>query len=595
MPLSFIASRFHNQVAKGFFVVLIMMTLPQAHAKFGCELNKGHELPEDISFDWLCSFSNELAPAQQLSTSKYGALNREGVVVIPFEYDSPVEFAQSKALVKKGDKWVLINMTNHKIAEFDFQEAGNFTSIGLASFQQDGKWGYINTEGNIVIDPQFDSIKYGFSYPRLNENVVVIFELGGKFGAIDQTGKIIIPAQFDEIRQASDILFVINNDKMGIYNYQGRMVQPVEFEFKTFNGFYSDNRWTNENWLPITKNGKVGAIDKRGNIIVPTEFDDVEIISENTFKVSKNGKYGIHGINNLMTPLQYDYIADSLENPALVKKDGKWGYLDNSDSLMIVNYDEAHDFSEGLAMVGNNKKQQFSQKQESKLWGYINTVGEEVIPLHYEDGRPFKKGLAPVKLKGKWGVIDFQENKIVPFEYDAISSFKDGYAIVAMTNPDTVDSSIIPDQRSDDVVEYPLSDDTDDELYIDSFTSRDNSKMKFGIIDRQGNLVLPLGYDNVTHVSEGVIGVKNNDKWGFVSQQGKPVIFYQFDQIFPPFKDGTIQVDNCFDDNENTISCQSDEVNSHTMHIDKQGNIINELWSSSSIAVDTVEVEEASD
>lgn len=592
MSLSFTHFSFFNQVIKSCLAIALLISLSQAHAKFGCELNQGYELPEDIGFNWLCSFSNELAPAQKLSTEKYGAVNRQGIAVIPFEYDSPVEFLQSRVLVKKADKWMLINTANHKIAEFNFQEAQNFTPVGLAQFQQDDKWGYINTKGDVVIQPQFDSIVYGFGYPRLNENVSAIFELDGKQGAVNQAGKIIVPAQFDEIHQENDILFVFNDDKMGIYDYQGNMIQPVEFEPDS--GFYSDERWTDENWLALYKGDKVGAIDKRGNLVVPTQFDSVDIISENTFAVSKDGKYGIYGVNNLITPLKFDYIADSLEGPTRIKLDGKWGYLDRSDSLMMVDYNEAYDFSEGLAMVGNHK-QQSSQESKSTLWGYINTIGEEVIPLHYEEVSSFNEGLAAVKSNDKWGVIDFQENQVIPFEYDAISSFKYGYAIVARVNTNLVDSSSDTDEMIDGVAEYSLSEEWDDELYMDSFTSRDNSEMKFGIIDRQGSIVLPVKYDNVTQVSEGVIGVKNDDKWGFVSQQGESVISYQFDQIFPPFKNGIIQADYCYDDNENTTSCQADELNIHTLHIDKQGNIINELFSSVGVAEEVVEVEETID
>ncbi|MGO3876354.1 MAG: WG repeat-containing protein, partial [Psychrobacter celer] len=101
MSLSFTHFSFINQIIKSFLAIVVLISLSQAHANFGCELNQGYELPEDISFNWLCSFSNELAPAQQLSTEKYGAVNRQGVAVIPFEYDSPVEFIQSRALVKK--------------------------------------------------------------------------------------------------------------------------------------------------------------------------------------------------------------------------------------------------------------------------------------------------------------------------------------------------------------------------------------------------------------------------------------------------------------------------------------------------------------
>ena len=79
--------------------------------------------------------------------------------------------------------------------------------------------------------------------------------------------------------------------------------------------------------------------------------------------------------------------------------------------------------------------------------GYINTVGEEVIPLHYEDNNNiFMRGLAAVKLNGRWGVIDLQTNQIVPFEYEAISEFKDGYAIVAKKHVEVDDNTTIAEE-----------------------------------------------------------------------------------------------------------------------------------------------------
>lgn len=603
-----------NKILKPLFIlpIFILLIPLQAQANFSCQLNKGYQLPKGLNLTTFCTFSDELASVKNKLLNKYGAVNRQGEIVIPVEYDNPVEFVRGRAFVKKGEHWLIIDTDNKQIAKFDFQDAFRFGTTGLAQVKQNDKWGFINTEGEIIVEPKFDSITYGVSYPILNEEVVAIVELRGHLGVINKKGETIVPIEFDEIYNEDNIILAIKNDKMGIYDYSGRVILPVEYEPSI--GFISDSGWTDRNWLPLVKDGKMGAIDTKGNIVVPVKFDDVEIISESSFKVSKEGKYGIYGVNNLQVPLHYDFIGESSNHLVRVKLNGKWGYIDEFNSFMPVDYDHAHDFNEGLAIVGNYKQRDQSQnpKDDMILWGFINTLGEEVIAVEYEDVTPFKEGLATVKLNGKWGVIDSQGNNIIPFEHDAISSFEQGYAIVAKQNgneplckgyryvdfENDIRSEVEVKAAAEAAAAAAEEDAASDKmsltsealpcdnksLYIDFMINREYSNMKFGMISSQGKVVLPVKFDNITRVSEGMVGVKNKGKWGFVTQHGELVLPYQFDRINPPFQNGTIQVDICIDDSGNRISCDYDEVNIYTRHIDKYGNIINELWSSLGVA-----------
>src|SRR6185295_14269588 len=59
---------------------------------------------------------------------------------------------------------------------------------GLFPVRQDGKWGYINNAGQVVIAPQFDDawdFADGMAYVRT----------GSRRGVIDQTGKLVIDLQ----------------------------------------------------------------------------------------------------------------------------------------------------------------------------------------------------------------------------------------------------------------------------------------------------------------------------------------------------------------------------------------------------------------
>lgn len=61
---------------------------------------------------------------------------------------------------------------------------------GLYRIAQGGKYGYIDTTGKLVINPQFDNA--GDFH-----NGLATIGLGGRYGYIDTTGKIAINPQFD--------------------------------------------------------------------------------------------------------------------------------------------------------------------------------------------------------------------------------------------------------------------------------------------------------------------------------------------------------------------------------------------------------------
>ena len=85
---------------------------------------------------------------------------------------------------KDNGKWGYINKNGEFIIEPQFDNADNF-SEGYACVELDGKWGYINNKGKFVIKPQFDK-GYCFS-----EGLAAV-KIGDNWGYIDKTGKYII-------------------------------------------------------------------------------------------------------------------------------------------------------------------------------------------------------------------------------------------------------------------------------------------------------------------------------------------------------------------------------------------------------------------
>ncbi len=102
-----------------------------------------------------------------------------------------------------------------------------------------------------------------------------------------------------------------------------------------------------------------------------------------------------------------------------------YGFIDSIGSIVIPpTFKESHDFSEGLAAVSN-------VKNGVEYWGYVNTSGEyEIEPIFRKEPRDFHDGYARVyKMSNKQVFID-RKGEVKSKEYDRATDFFEGYAII---------------------------------------------------------------------------------------------------------------------------------------------------------------------
>ncbi len=324
----------------------------------------------------------------------------------------------------------------------------------LFPIRQNGKWGYINRSGKIVIEPQFTNISsknYKFN-PGWSEGLAPVRfhnEAWG-WGYIDKTGKVVIKPQFSQAERFSDGLARIHNNAVGYINKAGEMVIPPKYCYKGEFGDFTeglayveiilgcfefspstiDRRteygyinktgemvisklgygWFSEGLAPVQIDDKYGYIDKTGKIVIEPKFESALNFVESLAFVQINKKdvyIDTKGKIVINPPRGYSLACcDYSEGLAkIVTKDRKYGYIDKTGKIAIKpQFDGAEMFSEGLAAVNLGADKTYSGGK----WGYIDKIGKIVIDFKFGHAEPFHGGLALVgnTFLGTIGYID---------------------------------------------------------------------------------------------------------------------------------------------------------------------------------------------
>ena len=109
----------------------------------------------------------------------------------------------------------------------------------------------------------------------------------------------------------------------------------------------------------------------------------------------------------------------------------------------------------------------------------------------------------------QYGIADSQGNILLPPKYAEIFDFEDGLA--RFRDKDVIDSK----------TENPNT----------SHFARRNEK--YGVIDLDGNIIVPAIYDKVYDFENGLAEVENDNLRGLINVQGEivvPVAYYKFDK-----------------------------------------------------------------
>lgn len=354
-----------------------------------------------------------------------GVLDKDGREVVPCEYDSidngirDPDYLNANvgvALVQK-DSWGLLSMESGELlTDLEYEDAMHFMDGLLAPVYKDGKYGYIDKTGKLVIPPAYifaENFENGGAKVAAADKGGAEGEAVSSWGVIDEKGNIVIPCEYESVQEYKDGLAIASKSTkkdeeeapIGVVGKDGKEVIPftnnITMEF--VGPFISCTDSTSDKTEYYDRTGK--KINGYSDMFA--ENDDEPIVVRD----AKSGKFGlINKDSGVILETKYDAIGQfkkaggSDKTLATAMLDGKVGVIDSEgheitefkylsgDAVTEVPELDATDVNpmEGLPFISTNGLIPVKKEKDGKT-GLLNTEGKEVTDFKYTEVRDCRR------------------------------------------------------------------------------------------------------------------------------------------------------------------------------------------------------------
>ena len=429
---------------------------------------------------------------------------------------------------------------------------GKIVSKDYFASYQNNKWGVIDSNGDNVIDP---------SYAEM----------------------IIVPNSKNDVFLCTyDVDYDNNTYKTKALNSENKEIfTEYDYVEAISNKDENNNLWYENDVVRVKKSGLYGLIDLSGKELLQCEYDKIEALEgvQNTFKITKDGKVGIadNKGNVLITPSYAEITSldkDKSQGFIVKNSDGKYGIVDTANKQVLeTKYDTVEKiYRNDYYVVTENGKQEVIKKAGDKVlsgnydkieailqnpengiiykqkekYGIMNLSGAVVIKPEYEKLKEGASGSIIAKKDSKYGIIDLQGNQKVEFKYQNLSYNEKADLYIA--EDDQYENEILDSNYQVKQTGYLIELNTDkgymelnqnnsykyynfkfeeqnaENIFTSNTLFASKKDGKYGFVDKNGKTVVDYIYDDVTSQnSYGYAGIKKDGKWGAIDKDGKVV------------------------------------------------------------------------
>jgi hypothetical protein len=349
--------------------------------------------------------AQELVPFSK--NGKYGFKSGQEIVIQP-KYDYALDFYSGLAAVKLSGKWGFINTEGELLIPNKYKSVSSFDH-GYARFQHEALIGLLDTMGNIVLAPCADFIQYKETYGSEEQ-----FELGlnGRRGLFVPADSVVVSPKYKYVNYRRGSCVVrLDNDKLGIVHDDNLKIKNL------INTPYFSNK-------KIAK-GKTadgyGLLSSRGVWLVEPKYKGMHVEMWGAIPLVM-----VSDKHELSSYRQKDFLLLD-KNGSLVLSD-TFVSFEKVYENGLMEYDWGTEpYSEVSFVFTNNKGEKYEPSfREGKL---------QLVRSHRLDLKGLPPNINTFYSKGMYGIIDSNDTLLLA-EYDTLGTI------------------ILSSSNSEDYVEY---------------------------------------------------------------------------------------------------------------------------------------------
>ncbi len=338
---------------------------------------------------------------------RMGYITSQMEIKIPAQFDEARRFHESHAAVNVKGFWGFIDTEGEMVIPPKYLGAWSFSS-GLAKVQSPHtrKIGFINTSGDTIIPLEYDqaqSASFGLAP----------VQKGQYWGALNKENQAMIPFDYYGIKLLSPRYVGLQvTEDWNIWDLKNQTTIAEKLQ-----GVYT---LTDDVFRVKTKNGLYQFLDTLGRPLF-SEAADLAFDPQDGLFVRCMKESGCHLFDrqgNILSE-NYERIRPLEMGRFAFYQDGKWGLMDDVGAQILpAQLDQVYTFSEGYAPY-----------QKDDLWGFINRQGTIAAPHIYGLAWPFENGKARVLTRKGMAFLDRDMNlKPISPEISEVRSFEEGLA-----------------------------------------------------------------------------------------------------------------------------------------------------------------------
>ncbi len=327
-------------------------------------INKNNEVLANQYFNEANAFSKGIAIVQTDSNSYL--LNRSGQITSTAYAEINPLSDDLFVCQNSANKYGAIDKLGKTVIPFDYEKLGDFKN-GFAYYFLNGKYG--------VLDKKNSRFKNTWDWvSAADENNCITVKQTNLFGIITTSDEIIIAPKYDYITNCGNhIYLLVKNNLYGFYNIKSKcFITDCEFDYDKA---LLPNYYTNGNLFKLLKNEEEAIANENGKFAINYgKYTEIGFFKYDVMKVKKNNKYIF--LDSKFNPLfndEYTEASDFKGNTAIVTKKNKNYLIDKNNKTVYSSITGTiHYLDNNLYLI-----------TENNLQGLLNQKGKILLPAEY--------------------------------------------------------------------------------------------------------------------------------------------------------------------------------------------------------------------